>query len=208
MNGPPPRRAQGGRSRLTAILIVGGALVAVALHRGSALLGPLPREDDPALHAIVPLADEVAESRLARSLELERTGDLEGAAREAAAAFDLAGDRDAALQAAKVAILQERWDDAETWLRPLLTINPADGAASYNLALVAHHRGRVDAARTAYEAALDAEPGNAAARYNLALLESDAGRYEQARAHASRFRRDFPEDPRGPTLLQIVERPR
>jgi tetratricopeptide (TPR) repeat protein len=191
------------------VLLSGSILVAVAVQQGATTIGPLPREHDPLLRTASDLSrNETATARLARAFELEHSGDLRGAAREAAAAHQLGGGRDAALQAAKIAILEERWDDAEAWLRPLVAENPDDGAAHYDLGLVAHHRGRIDAARASYRAALDLDPRNAAARYNLALLESNAGSHEQARAHATAFLRDFPDDPRGPGLLEIVERGR
>jgi tetratricopeptide (TPR) repeat protein len=163
---------------------------------------PVPAGDAEAAAA----ASEEGEAalRLRRSIELERQGDLEGARVEADAAVAAGGGRDATLQAAKLAILGQRYDDAAGPLDALVKADPTDAAAQYDLALVRHHQGDYNRARNGYLAALRADPRHADARYNLAVLCSSHGVLEEARHHVARFRASFPDDARGPELERRI----
>lgn len=207
---PPATDADASKrdARFVAVVLVGGAVVAAALWSGSSQLGPLPAEQDPTYVALATVdAAATPDEALARSLELERSGDLEAAAREAEAAVRLGGGRDAAMQAAKIAILQHRHDRAERLLRPLVE-HGRDAAAMYNLALVQHRRGDLEAAGRGYQEVLRVDPHHADARYNLAYSYWERGDADAARQQAERFASTFPDDPRGAQLRDLVRRPK
>lgn len=205
-------------SRTAVLAAVGLLAVAVALFVGAGQVGPAPdgaggvrprRYFEAPASAPAPDASSSAlpADPLARSLELERRGDLEGAAAAAQAAVIARGDRDARLQAGKVAILRGAFDEAEVWLRPLLAADPDDVDVRYDLALVAHRRGDTEAAQHDYEAVLRHRPDHADARYNLAVLHRDARNAEAARREAARFAEQHPGDARVEPLIRSLSVP-
>ncbi len=125
----------------------------------------------------------------------------------AQAAIVQADRRDARLQAAKIAILRDRLDEAEAWLGPLAVADPRDVPVRYNLALIEHRRGRAEAAREGYRAVLELAPDHADARYNLALLLRDMGDRPGARAEVQRLGELHPDDPRTGPLRQALGAP-
>ena len=169
----------------------------------SAATAPTPVDDAPAPSAspaASPVDDGRAAQHLQRSIELEQQGDLAGARSEADAAVAAGGGRDATIQAAKIAILEQRYDDALAPLEALVKAAPDDATAQYDLALVRQHEGDYNRARNGYLAALRADPSYADARYNLAVLCSAHGFAEEAQHHLAKFRAAFPHDPRGTEL--------
>lgn len=168
-----------------------------------------PAKVDPANRVVDEASAEDATSveaskALARSQALEKQGDLDGALAAAESAIEAGGGRDARLQAAKLAILRREFDKASNWLKPLVSHDPEDAAAQYNLALVHHQQGNYNQARNGYLAALRRSSRHADARYNLAVLTHERGILEEAKHHVAKFRASFPEDPRGPALERMV----
>ena len=153
-----------------------------------------------------PPAAESPEGKLLvdRAIALERQGLLDEAAVAATEAVEAGGGRPAQLQSAKIAILRERYDDAEALLRPLVDADPNDADAHYNLGLVAHRRNRYNAARSGYLAALRAKADYPDARYNLAVLTWNREVKGEARHHVARFIEQWPTDPRTPQLVALV----
>lgn len=139
-----------------------------------------------------------------RSMLFEEQGQLELAASAADEAIAAHGGRPARLQAAKIAILRERWDEAESYLRPLVEADPQDADGHYNLGLVAHRRGRYNDARAGYLAALRAREDYPDARFNLALLTWERDVKQEARHHVARFVERWPDDPRGAELTAMI----
>jgi tetratricopeptide (TPR) repeat protein len=181
------------------------AALAVACDSAAAPAGTPPPAPAPAEVEPVATADAALTGQhVQRSIELEKAGDLAAARTEAEAALAAGGGRDATIQAAKVAILDKRYDDAVALLEPLAKSDPQDAGAQYNLALSRHHQGDYNRARGGYLAALRADDSYADARYNLAVLCRDHGFAEEASHHASRFRTDYPADPRGVQISQLV----
>lgn len=154
-----------------------------------------------------PLDDAAAAEHYARALELDAAGRPAEAGAEVALALAAGAGRDAALLAARLAILGGDLDGAAEQLGRLLAADPRDVAARYNLGLVAHRRGKYNQARSEYLAALKLDPTHAAARYNLAVLTADAGAREEARHHTRKFVELAPNDPRTRTLLARVGLP-
>lgn len=197
------------------------AVVVVALVHGASRLGPPPRGEDlppsptpvqPDAPAVAPTTErasppvaELPSEPLERSFELERRGDLEGAAAAAAEAVIASDTRDPRLQAGKLAILRNRLDEAEVWLRPLAMADPSDVAVRYDLALVAHRRGLSAEARAGYEAVLELQPSHADARYNLALLLRDAADLQGARRQLQLLREHHPADGRVEALMRSLD---
>lgn len=185
-------------------------LLALALHSGcerrasdpQAQAEGAPERDSPA--AAKEGSDSNVSSHLARSIAREKQGDLSGALEAAKAAIEAGEGRDATVQAAKVAILMSNYDQAASWLEPLVKDNPDDAVAQYNLGLVRHQQGDYNRARNGYLAALRADPRHADARYNLAVLTHRHGVTEEAKHHVTKFRSTFPDDPRGPELERLV----
>lgn len=145
-----------------------------------------------------------AVAALERSLELESQGQLEAAAEAAQAAIAAGGRRSAKLQAAKLAILSERYDEAEALLLPLIEADANDADAHYNLGLVAHHRNAYNKARSSYLAALRAREDFPEARYNLAVLTWTRNVTDEARHHVERFAERWPKDPRTLELMTMI----
>jgi tetratricopeptide (TPR) repeat protein len=145
-----------------------------------------------------------AVAALERSLELESQGQLEAAAKAARDAIAAGGRRSAKLQAAKLAILTERYDEAEPLLTELLEADANDADAHYNLGLVAHHRNTYNKARSSYLAALRADEHYADARYNLAILTWKRNVVDEARHHVERFAEAWPNDPRTLELMAMI----
>jgi tetratricopeptide (TPR) repeat protein len=141
---------------------------------------------------------------LERSLELEAQGQLYAAAEAASDAIAAGGRRPAKLQAAKIAILTERYDEAEPLLDELIEADANDADAHYNLGLIAHHRNAYNKARTSYLAALRANPDYADARFNLAVLTWNRKVVDEARHHVERFAEAWPNDPRTVQLLALI----
>lgn len=160
-----------------------------------------PEEEPAQAPPTTPGRDEVA---LQRSILFEQQGQLELAASAAEDAIAMGGGRGAQLQAAKIAILRERWDEAESKLRPILEADPNDADAHYDLALVAHRRGRYNDARSGYLAALRARKDHPDARYNLALLTWERNVRQEAQHHVERFVEAWPDDPRVAELRAMV----
>ena len=202
-------------SRSVVLASVGLVAVAVALFVGAGQVGPAPDGAGavrPRRYFEAPASGPASDASpsslpadpLARSIELERRGDLEGAAEAAQAAVVAQGDRDARLQAGKIAILRGALDEAEVWLRPLLSADPDDVDVRYDLALVAHRRGEIEAAQHEYEAVLRQRPDHADARYNLAVLHRDARNADAARREAARFAEQHPGDARVEPLMRSL----
>lgn len=145
-----------------------------------------------------------AVAALERSLELESQGQLDAAAEAARAAIAAGGRRSAKLQAAKLAILTERHDEAEPLLIELIEADANDADAHYNLGLVAHHRNAYNKARSSYLAALRANEDYADARYNLAILTWNRNVVDEARHHVERFAEAWPHDPRTLQLMSMI----
>lgn len=183
----------------------GLVLVAVALHVGAGQVGPAPSSSRSVTPRRFFETPAVPPDPLARSLQLERRGDLEGAASAAQAAVIAGGGRDARLQAGKIAILRGALEEAEVWLRPLLHADPDDVDARYDLALVAQRRGDSARAQLEYEAVLDRRPDHADALYNLAVLHRDAGNSEAAHREGVRFAELHPADARVQPLMRSLE---
>lgn len=141
-----------------------------------------------------------AQEHYARALELDAAGRPVEAGVAAEQALAAGGGRDAALLAAKLAIVRDDLSLAEQILRRLAAAEPSFASARYNLGLVAHRRGEFNGARTEYLAALRADPRHAAARYNLTLLTWGAGVKDEARHHALKFIELAPDDPRSAQL--------
>ncbi|MCX4246712.1 tetratricopeptide repeat protein [Paraliomyxa miuraensis] len=204
----------------TAVIATAGSVVVVAaLVVGADRLGPPPGDAAHVVAAVEVLAPTAASSPpkeeeapapvprappLQRSFELEARGDLEGAAKAAQEAVIAADGRDPRLQAAKIAILRGRLEEAEVWLQPLLLADPDDTTVRYDLALVDHHRRNHAEARAGYEAVLEREPSHADARFNLALILRDSAELDDARWQAEELRRLHPADPRVEPLLQSL----
>jgi tetratricopeptide (TPR) repeat protein len=164
---------------------------------------PAPaKAPEPASEAGPEPAEAVA--ALERSLELERQGQLDAATEAARAAIAAGGGRSAKLQTAKLAILAERYDEAEPLLTELIEADDNDADAHYNLGLVAHHRNAYNKARSNYLAALRVDEDYADARYNLAILTWNRNVVDEARHHAERFAQAWPNDPRTLELLAMV----
>jgi tetratricopeptide (TPR) repeat protein len=155
---------------------------------------PEPAEPDP----------PEAVAALERSLELEAQGQLDAAAEAARAAIAAGGRRSAKLQAAKLAILTERYDEAEPLLGELIEADPQDADAHYNLGVVAHRRNAYNKARSSYLAALRANADFADARYNLAILTWERKVVDEARHHVERFAETWPDDPRTLQLMAMI----
>ena len=145
-----------------------------------------------------------AVAALERSLELEAQGQLDAATEAAREAIAAGGRRSAKLQAAKLAILGERYDEAEPLLDELIEADANDADAHYNLGLVAHHRNAYNKARSSYLAALRANEDFADARYNLAILTWNRHVVDEARHHAERFAEAWPNDPRTQPLMAMI----
>jgi tetratricopeptide (TPR) repeat protein len=167
---------------------------------------PSQGEAAPASQPEPGLEPEPAEAiaALERSLELESQGQLEAAAKAASDAIAAGGRRSAKLQAAKLAILAERYDEAEPLLAELIEADVNDADAHYNLGLVAHHRNAYNKARSSYLAALRANEDYANARYNLAILTWERNVVDEARHHVERFAEAWPKDPRTLELMAMI----
>lgn len=148
-----------------------------------------------------------AVAALQRSLELEAQGQLDAAAEAAREAIAAGGRRSSKLQAAKLAILTERYDEAEPLLNELIEADPNDADAHYNLGLVAHHRNSYNKARSSYLAALRVNADYADARYNLAILTWNRNVADEARHHVERFAEAWPNDPRTMELMAMINPP-
>lgn len=145
-----------------------------------------------------------ARLRHALAMALARKGRAEEAAEEAKRAMKLGAGRDSALLLGAILVATGDFEEAKAALSLLLSANPADAAALYNLALIADKEGDYNGARQGYLGALRADPGLASARYNLAVLAYRHGVLEEARHHARSFAEAFPDDSRGASLLRIV----
>lgn len=165
---------------------------------------PAPPGADAAPEAAPSVDAEAVAAALAHSIALEQQGQLDQAAQAAELALQAGGGQPAVLQAAKIEILRERYDEAEALLRPLLQANPNDADAHYDLGLVAHRRDRYNDARSSYLAALRAREDFADARYNLAVLTWNRNVHEEARHHVTRFVERWPDDPRAKELQALV----
>ncbi|MFO0617303.1 MAG: hypothetical protein U0414_32200 [Polyangiaceae bacterium] len=131
-------------------------------------------------------------------------GDADDALRLAKAAVDAGGDRDAQLFYVQLLIGKRDDATARPLLQKLLAQFPSDGNALYDLALLDDYAGDYNRAREGYLAALKVDPKQRNARYNLAMLTLGRGISGEAKHHAEAFAKDYPDDPRGPTLLKIT----
>jgi tetratricopeptide (TPR) repeat protein len=152
------------------------------------------------------LAASESKGALARAIELERSGDLATALDLSRQASAGGAGRDAYLLEAKILILQKKYDEARAPLRKLLELVPGDADAHYNLGLTWQEgpKPNYNYARNNYLAALKSSPNYAAARYNLSVLCLKHGIMDEAKHHASRFVKDYPQDPRGANLQKLV----
>jgi tetratricopeptide (TPR) repeat protein len=141
---------------------------------------------------------------LALAMALEGQGHNDEAKTEAARAIEMGAGRDTDLFAGALAIEMGDLDGAKKLLDPLVAKNPDDAKAQYDLALIADKKKQFNAARQGYLAALRSDPGQADARYNVAVLTLNAGAVDEAKHHAAKFREDYPHDPRGETLSNLM----
>jgi tetratricopeptide (TPR) repeat protein len=194
------------RPILIALASTIGALLATACGDASKSSKPSQVEAASASQPEPGSEPEPAEAvaALERSLELESQGQLDAAAEAARAAIAAGGRRSAKLQAAKLAILTERHDEAEPLLIELIEADANDADAHYNLGLVAHHRNAYNKARSSYLAALRANEDYADARYNLAILTWNRNVVDEARHHVERFAEAWPHDPRTLQLMAMI----
>lgn len=143
-----------------------------------------------------------AERHYQRALELEAAGRHAEARAEVELALAGGAGPDAALLAAKLAILRDDLDEAGRLLAPLA--GRRDALVLYNLGLVAQKRGRYNDARNGYLEALKVDPAYAPARFNLAVLTWEAGAKDEAQHHARKFLAAAPDDPRGEELRALI----
>ncbi|MDB5970439.1 MAG: hypothetical protein JWQ90_2889 [Hydrocarboniphaga sp.] len=73
-----------------------------------------------------------------------------------------------------------RHDQAETWFRSAVTLNPGNPDAPHNLGVLMLELGRLGAAREALEAAQRLNPDHAPTLFNLGLLEARSERFAEA----------------------------
>jgi tetratricopeptide (TPR) repeat protein len=138
------------------------------------------------------------------AMALDRQGRSKEAIEEAKRAIGLGAGRDSVLLLGALWLSVGDLEQATKTLQPLVTTDPRDAAALYNLALIADRQGDYNRARQGYLAALRADPGFASARYNLAVLAHRHNIREEARHHAQTFVASFPEDPRGAELMRTM----
>jgi Flp pilus assembly protein TadD len=96
---------------------------------------------------------------------------------------------------------------ARTAFEAMLTSEPEDVEATYNLGLVAHKQDRYGEARRLYLTVLRAQPANRQARYNLAILAHSIGAEQEAKHHAAALEKAAPGDPMLATLRGELARP-
>jgi tetratricopeptide (TPR) repeat protein len=89
----------------------------------------------------------------------------------------------------------------------ILTSEPQDLDATYNLALVAQKQDRYGEARKLYLTVLRANPKQRQARYNLALLAHSIGAQEEAQHNLALLEQTAPEDPLVQRLREALARP-
>lgn len=151
----------------------------------------MDKSDDPRLHYALALA-------------YDRAGRHTEALEEAKRAVERGAGRDASLMLGALAINAGDLETAVKVLGPLVTADPNDAEAQYDLALVADKKDNYNQARQGYLAALRADPKLANARYNLALLTLRHGVLEESRHHARKFAEISPGDPRIGDLERMI----
>ncbi|MFT3773506.1 MAG: hypothetical protein QM820_49650 [Minicystis sp.] len=173
------------------------ALVAALAYHGDSIeaeveaRAALGTREDPRFHYALALAYD----RQARRPE---------AIDEARKAVDGGAGRDAALLLGALAINGNDLETAQKALTPLITADPNDAEAQYDLALIADKKNEYNKARQGYLAALRADPNMIDARYNVALLTLRNGVVEEAKHHARKFSELSPNDPRNLQLAQMI----
>lgn len=133
-----------------------------------------------------------------------RRGDADEALRLAAAAASAGGDKDAKLFYVQLLMTKGKNAEAKPVVDEILAAFPSDANALYDRALIDDLAGRFNDAREGYLRALKVDPKLKDARYNLAVLTLRAGIAAEAKHHAETFVKDYPDDPRGETLLRIT----
>jgi tetratricopeptide (TPR) repeat protein len=81
---------------------------------------------------------------------------------------------------ARVLLLQEKYDEAESFFREALSRRPAFAEAIYGLAVVLHGQGRIEDAIELYQQALNRDPDNVAGHYNLGRAFAARGQNDRA----------------------------
>lgn len=173
------------------------ALVAVLAYKGdgaeaeSEARKALTTREDPQFHYALALAHD----RLGRRAE---------ALEEAKRAVAGNAGRDASLLLGALAINANELDVAEKALEPLVTADPNDAEALYDLGLVFDRKNLYNKARERYLAALRAYPNMADARFNLALLTLRHGVLDEAKHHAKKLSEIAPNDPRNAQVARMI----
>ncbi len=111
------------------------------------------------------------------------------------------------LLAGLIAYSMNRLEEADAHFRQMLTDDPNDPSAIYNLGVVAHHQGRFAAAREAYVKVTRLDPSNADVRYNLAVLAHALGSEDEAQHNLEKFRALRPSDEAVQKLKNILATP-
>lgn len=138
----------------------------------------------PTAAPLPPAVGAEPDAALAESRRLQETGDLQGAL--AAAMAVLAHhprDPRVFMRLGTLHLLQERFDEAESYYRRGLELDPANADWHYNLALV--HGGRGDSARAieSYRSAIALQPAHRDAHFNLATELHETDELEDAIDH-------------------------
>jgi len=91
--------------------------------------------------------------------------------------------------------------------RELLSADPDDVDALFNLGVTAQGDGRYGEARSSYLRVTRLVPGHADARYNLAILTHSVGALDEANHHLEKFVKNSPSDPRLAELRAALAAP-
>jgi tetratricopeptide (TPR) repeat protein len=89
----------------------------------------------------------------------------------------------------------------------LLSSDPDDVEALFNLGVVAQEQNRYGEARSSYLKITRLDPKNADARYNLAILVHSVGASDEAQHHYRTFEKNAPGDPRLGRLREALAKP-
>ena len=104
---------------------------------------------------------------------------------------------------ARVALAQERWQEAQGWVAQALNLEPESDAALSLLGTVLLKTGKRDAAWEEFQRALERNPGNREALQGLARCADNPDKLKEAterlKAHLARQVADFP------VLLSLAE---
>lgn len=87
---------------------------------------------------------------------------------------------------------QRKFEEAATWYRKALSLNPGLAELHFNLGVVLSNLGRYDDAITSYKRAAALKPGLAVVHFNLGTALEERGRYDEA---ATSFRKALSQEP-------------